>query len=248
MTSPQLEAYRVAYAAIAGLRQQFDATCIEVAEAMRATAIELTPAAKRKSLVPVDGDARRTMEQWRKVVPPAKRAELDERWSTQTAPQREAFTRLMDQIDASRKLAFDVPDCVVGEGACWRMVRNYSGSGDREYYERGKANIRVTELRTLGYEVRPMRRPLRAEGGPMMLEVWVWTCEEGARIAYNQTPPGTLDDLIRTYANHGLNPIAASGNLLSVEQVNRAGGWQSTAQVAHVTWEPRAHGYDPNSA
>ena len=55
MTSPQLEAYRAAYAAHSKLREDYDALCTTVAEAMRATAAELTPAAKRKNLIPVDG-------------------------------------------------------------------------------------------------------------------------------------------------------------------------------------------------
>lgn len=247
MTSPQLEAYRAAYAAHSKLREDYDALCTTVAEAMRATAAELTPAAKRKNLIPVDGDAHRTVEAWRKVVPPAKRDELDARWLEQIRPQAEAYGRLMDHIAEIRRLAFYVAETIIGEGACWRLVQLRSSASASEYEERGKACVRVNELRQLGYQVRPVRRPWRPEGGNLTLEIWVWTCEEGERLARHQTPHGSLDDYIRTLANHGLNPIAATGNVLTVEQVNQAGGWRATGQPPHVSWERRPYLQDPST-
>lgn len=124
--------------------------------------------------------------------------------------------------DAERNAASRIAEPISGDGARWRQARSVSihtygsqGLGAASY-ARASATLRARDLIELGYHVRCVarRRPALLPVGPYYLgpiwtwNVYVWTCDEGERIAPHQSPARSIADDLRRARDEGVNPAA----------------------------------------
>lgn len=182
---------------------------------------------------------------WYAAVPKAKHADLN----AALQPLGERIAKFRDRVDEAvkaRKLAAaKIETPVIGKAARWQCVdavylSRYATQTWPDGYARASATLRFRELQAIGYTVRLVARQERPRADGFYSKVWcyeVWaiTCDDGRSIVPHQYPVRSIDEMLNTAADEGVNPIALYGNLVPVKLAIASGAMDCrTYRPPHV--------------